>query len=234
MHYRTLSDDHTFVLLAICPAIKPISAAPNVVIQNDTSYVDISGFYHTGLQFIQVSASLKDQNGVVVDIKPAIPRPLPSNAAAGFDTVELNTAATIQVTQNKSYASIPLNYQPGVQNQYPENATAGQKITIITTVTSSSCAVECVTDYNEVIVNILLPKTSVTLSTAPASPAVNTVTAPATGGPWRLIVQVLWINYPTGGTIATFQTTMTIKIIGPSTISTVASQQHHHHGHHHR
>jgi len=158
---------------------------------------------------------------------------LAPNAAAGFDAVELNTAGTIQLTQNKDYASNPLNYPPGIQNQYPANATAGQKITIITTVTSSACAVECVTDYNEVIVNILLPKTSVALSTAPASPAVNTVTAPATGGPWTLIVQVLWINYPTGGTIATFQTTMTIKIIGPSTISTVTPQSHHHHGHHH-
>lgn len=141
--------------------------------------------------------------------------------------------ATIQVTQNKSYASIPLNYQPGVQNQYPVNATTGQKIVIITTVTSSPCAFACVTDYNEVIVNVLLPNSSVTLSTAPASPAINTVTAPATGGPWSLIVQVLWIDYPTGGTMAIFQTTITIKIIGPLTISTVTSQSHHHHSHHH-
>ena len=139
-------------------------------------------------------------------------------------------AATIQVAQNVSYASIPLNGQPGVQNQYPENATAGRKIVITTTVTSGPCAVECVTDYTEVIVNILLPNTSVILSTAPASPAVNTVTAPATGGPWSLTVQVLWINYPTDGTLATFQTTITIQIIGPlpiskTTISTVSSSK---------
>jgi hypothetical protein len=128
-------------------------------------------------------------------------------------------AATIQVTQNKSYASIPLNCQPGVQNQYPENATAGQKIVIITTVTSA-----CVFGYNEVIVNILLPNTSVILSTAAASPAINMVTAPATGGPWSLIVQVLWIDYPAGGTIAIFQTTITIKINGPLAVSTVTSR----------
>jgi hypothetical protein len=121
-------------------------------------------------------------------------------------------AATIQVTLNKSYAPTPLNSQPGVQNQYPENATPGEKIVIITTVTSSFCAFACVTDYNEVIVNILLPNSSVILSTASASPAINAVTAPATGGPWSLIVQVLWIDYPTGGTMATFQTTITIKI----------------------
>jgi len=117
----------TFVLLATCPAIKPISAAPNAF--------------------------------------PWLLRLAP-NAAEGFDVVELNTAATVQPTQNTGYASTPLNYQPGVQNQYPPNATAGKKITIVTTVTSSSCAVECVTDYNEVVVKILLPNTSVTLSTA--------------------------------------------------------------------
>jgi len=133
-------------------------------------------------------------------------------------------AATIQATQNESYASTPLNSQPGVQNQYPENATAGQKIVITTTVTSSFCAFACVTDYTEVIVNILLPNSSVILSTAPASPAINTVTAPATGGPWSLIVQVLWIDTPTGGTMAIFQTTITIKINGPLAISTVTSR----------
>ncbi|HXZ91019.1 MAG TPA: hypothetical protein VEG61_08145 [Candidatus Dormibacteraeota bacterium] len=128
-------------------------------------------------------------------------------------------AAAIQVTQSKSYASIPLNCQPGVQNQYPENATAGQTIVITTTVASA-----CVTDYTEVIVNILPPNSSEILSTAPASPAINTVTAPATGGPWSLIVQVLWNNYPTGGTIAIFQTTITINIYGPTAISTVTSR----------
>ena len=87
--------------------------------------------------------------------------------------------ATIQGVQNKSYASMPLSCQPGVQNEYPENANAGQKIVIITTVTTA-----CVSDdvYNEVIVNILPPNSSIILSTAPASPATNTVTAPATAG----------------------------------------------------
>jgi hypothetical protein len=124
-------------------------------------------------------------------------------------------AATVQVTRGMSFASVPLNCQPGVRNEYPENANAGQKIVIITTVTSA-----CVTfDYNQVIVNILLPNTSRILSTAPASPAINTIIAPATGGPWSLIVQVLWINYPTAGTLATFQTTITININGPLAVS---------------
>jgi hypothetical protein len=98
-----------FLLLGACTAVKPVFAAPSAVIQNDTGYVDISGFYHvvgevknTGdvwLQFIQVSASLKDQNGVVVDIKPATPWliRLPPNTAAGFDAIELNTTLALKI-----------------------------------------------------------------------------------------------------------------------------------------
>jgi hypothetical protein len=109
-----------FVLLGLCAAVKPVFAAPNAVIQNDTSYVDISGFYHvvgevknTGdvwLQFIQVSASFKDQNGVVLDIKPATPwlLRLPTNTAAGFDAIELNTTLAAKI---RSY-SLVLTYQP--------------------------------------------------------------------------------------------------------------------------
>ena len=133
-------------------------------------------------------------------------------------------AATIQLTQNEIYASTPLNSQPAVQNQYPENAAAGQKIVIITTVTNSSCALACVTDYDEVIVNIMVPNSSDILSTAPANPATNTVTAPETGGPWNLIVQVLWIDPPTGGTMAIYQTKITIKINGPAANSTVTTR----------
>jgi len=111
--------------------------------------------------------------------------------------------------QNKSYAPIPLGCQPGVQNEYPANANAGQKILITTTVTSP-----CASDYyvTQIIVNILLPNSSLILSTAPASPAINTVTAPTTGGPWHLVVQVLWNGPPSSGTFETFQTTITIEI----------------------
>ncbi len=107
------------VLVAACITIKQVAAAPRAVIQHDAGYVDISGFYHvagevknTGnvwLQFIEVSASFKDENGVVVDIKPAPPwlLHLPPNASAGFDAIELNTtlAATI-----RSY-TLTLTYQ---------------------------------------------------------------------------------------------------------------------------
>ena len=107
------------VLLAACITIKPVAAAPNAVIQHDASYLDISGNYHvvgevknTGdvwLQFIQISASFKDQNGVVVDIKPATPYllHLPPNASAGFDAVELNTTLSAMI---RSY-TLTLTYQ---------------------------------------------------------------------------------------------------------------------------
>jgi len=72
----------------------------------------------------------------------------------------------------------------------------------------------CVPVYNQVIVNILPPNSSEILSTAPASPAINTVTAPAKDGTWSLIVQVLWNDPPTGGTFEIFQTTIAIKIYG--------------------
>jgi len=120
--------------------------------------------------------------------------------------------AVFQITTN-AYASTPFYTQPGVQNQFPGNATAGHRIVIFTTVTGAACAVVCITRYNQVIVNILLPNTSNVLSTAPDNPAVNMVTAPATRGPWHLTVQVLWNDYPTGGTTAIFETTITIQVI---------------------
>lgn len=129
------------------------------------------------------------------------------------------SVVVIQVTQGSSTTSTPLNCQPGVQNQYPVNATAGQKIVIITTVTSACVGPDI--GISQVIVNILPPNSSEILSTAPASPAINTVTAPAKPGPWSLIVQVFWNDYPSAGNFELFQTTITIKIIGPLAISTV-------------
>ena len=113
----------------------------------------------------------------------------------------------VHVAQSMSSALAPSSCQPGVENQYPESVNPGQEIMINTTVTSA-----CVSLFDEVIVNILLPNSSVILSTAPASPAVNTVRAPARGGPWSLIVQVLWNDPPTGGTFEIFQTTIIINI----------------------
>ena len=94
-----------------------------------------------------------------------------------------------------------------MQNSYPMNATAGRDIIIITSITNV-----CVPDINQTIVNILLPNTSQILSTAPASPAINEVIAPDTAGPWSLVVQVLLINYPLGGTVSLFQEQITIII----------------------
>lgn len=92
--------------------VRPVTASPfaYAVIQNDTSYIDISRSYHvvgevknigdTWLRYIIISASLKDENGTVVDIKPATPLlfHLPPNATVGFDAVELNKtlSATIR------------------------------------------------------------------------------------------------------------------------------------------
>lgn len=118
-HFGLSTSILALVLLAACITIKPVAAAPDAVIQHDASYVDISGFYHvvgevknTGnvwLQFIQISASFKDQNGVVVDIKPAPPYllHLPPNASAGFDTIELNTTLAAMI---RSY-TLTLTYQ---------------------------------------------------------------------------------------------------------------------------
>jgi hypothetical protein len=139
-------------------------------------------------------------------------------------------ASTIQVTQVKGLESFPFSCQPSVQNQFPQSASAGQKIVIVTTVTSA-----CVSDYDQVIVNILPPNSSELLSTAPASPAAtNIVTAPATAGPWSLIVQVMWINYPLAGTFEIYQTTITVKVVGSLTVSTAPSPPPHPHSQGHK
>jgi len=128
-------------------------------------------------------------------------------------------ASAVQVPHNESYTSPPTSCQPGVQNEYPANATAGQKIVIVTTVTNG-CVGPDVT-ISQVIVNILLPNSSEILSTAIASPAINTVTARGTSGPWNLIVQIFWNGYPASGNYEMFETTITIKIIGSGSNSHV-------------
>ena len=121
--------------------------------------------------------------------------------------------SAIQVNRNESYVSVPSNCQPSVQNQYPVNATVGQEIVIITTVSSGCVGPDVV--ISQVIVNILPPESSEILSTAPASPvaAVNMITAPTAAGPWSLVVQVFWNGNPTSGNFELFQTTITILII---------------------
>jgi len=119
--------------------------------------------------------------------------------------------SAIRVSGAESYASKPSNCQPGVQNEYPVNATVGEKVVIITTVTSACIGPDV--SVAQVIVNILRPGSSEILSTAPATPATNEVTAPRTIGPWTLIVQVFWNGNPASGNLETFQTTITITII---------------------
>ena len=119
--------------------------------------------------------------------------------------------SAIHVTGDETYSSKPSECQPGVQIKYPANATVEEKIVILTTVTSACIGPDV--SVSQVIVNILRPGSSEILSTAPASPATNEVTAPKTIGPWTLIVQVLWNGTPTSGILETFQTTITINII---------------------
>jgi len=119
--------------------------------------------------------------------------------------------SAIQVTRDEGYGSIPLNCQPSVQNQYPANATFGQEVVITTTVTSGCVGPDVA--ISQVIVNILPPESSEILSTAPASPAFNMVTAPTTAGLWSLVVQVFWNGNPTSGNFEEFQTNITITII---------------------
>ena len=105
----------------------------------------------------------------------------------------------------------PSNCQPGVQNQYPVNATAGEEVVITTTVTSGCFGPDI--SITQVIVNILPQNSSEILSTAPASPAMNTVTAPGEAGPWPLVVQVFWNGNPTAGNFEIFETAITINIL---------------------
>ncbi len=66
------------LLLAACAAIRPVAAAANAQIQNDSSYVDSIGYYHvvgevrnTGdvwLQYVKVTGVFKDAGGQVVDV----------------------------------------------------------------------------------------------------------------------------------------------------------------------
>jgi len=121
-------------------------------------------------------------------------------------------ASAIRVTRNESYESMPSKCQPSVQNQYPATATARHKIVIITTVTSACVGPDV--SISQVIVNILPVNSSEILSTAPASPAINAVTAPTKAGPWTLVVQVFWNGTPGSGNLEMYQTTITIKILG--------------------
>jgi len=105
----------------------------------------------------------------------------------------------------------PLNCEPSVTNQYPANATAGERIVIVTTVTSGCVGPDVV--VSRVIVNILPQNSSEILSTDAAIPsAVNFVTAPTRAGPWSLVVQVFWSGYPASGNFEEYQTTIVIKI----------------------
>jgi len=113
--------------------LQPARAAASAVIQNDSAYVDVAGYYHvlgevsntgdswlsSGLFGIKVTATLRDQGGNIVDVIPAflqISR-LPPGQSVGFDTVEIDTAKSAQVAsytltmEYQAVAAFPISLQ---------------------------------------------------------------------------------------------------------------------------
>jgi len=107
-----------------------------------------------------------------------------------------------------------------MQNSYPAKAASGQEIVITTTITNVCLST---LDHTQVIVDIMLPNTSVTLLSAVATPAVNNIRAPQVGGSWTLDVVVSFNDYPLTGTLTSFQNTIIIYNIGPLASSTTKS-----------
>jgi hypothetical protein len=98
------------VLAGFALSIHPVAAAANAEIQNDSSYISTIGNYHivgevlnsgdTWLQFVKVTAIMKDANGEVVDVRftYAQGERLPPNERAPFDVFEIDTAKSAQIT----------------------------------------------------------------------------------------------------------------------------------------
>ncbi len=106
-------------LTLLATAAPSVHAAPNAQIQNNsTSYLDSVGYLHIvgevknigdqWLNYVKITATLKDQKGVVQDVTftyTELDR-LPPGASSGFDIVELDTvksAATSTYTLSLAY-----------------------------------------------------------------------------------------------------------------------------------
>jgi len=100
-------------------ALPHVVASPNATIQNDSSFIDETGYYHvvgevknTGdvwLQFVRTAATFKDQSGTVVDTSftyTELDRVAPS-IASGFDILELDTGKSAMI---RSY-TLALEFQ---------------------------------------------------------------------------------------------------------------------------
>lgn len=125
-------------LLVICAPwiLRPASATLNAQIQNETTYVDLNGDWHVvgevlnkgdvWLGQIRISASLKAQNGSVIDFPAAYTflNNLPPGEAAGFNVMENSASNSAQVsnyTLNLEYhESQPVTF---ALNAYAVNAT---------------------------------------------------------------------------------------------------------------
>ena len=98
-----------------------VGAASSAVIQNDSTYLDTFQHYHivgevknTGdawLQSIQVSATLKDRTGTILDVRQGSLwlQHLPPQAATGFDVIEPDPAKSALI---QSY-TLTLTFQSG-------------------------------------------------------------------------------------------------------------------------
>jgi len=109
------------IVLSFLFISRPVWAVTNAVIQNDSAFLDAFQHYNvvgevknTGdvwLQSILVTATLKDQNGAVVDVRQASPwlQHLPPQATIGFDLIEPDTHKSALI---QSYA-LTLTFQSG-------------------------------------------------------------------------------------------------------------------------
>jgi hypothetical protein len=111
-----------YVLLFLAAVgARSVAAAPNAVIQNDTGYLDSTGYYHVvgevknmgdvWLQSIVISATLKDENGATVDVKQGSPwlTRLPPQVSVAFDVVEMDYSKSAMI---RSYV-LSFTYQTG-------------------------------------------------------------------------------------------------------------------------
>ena len=120
-----------FLFLAVC-LLPRVAASPSAIIQNDSSFIDETGFFHvvgevknTGsdwLDYVRVTASFKDQTGAVLATAFTYTqlRLLPTGVASGFDVEDPDSAGASQVqsyTLSLDYLeALPLTSELEIKN----------------------------------------------------------------------------------------------------------------------
>ncbi len=101
---------YLLILLLVLEIIRPVAAIANAIIQNDSSYVDILGFFHvvgeirnTGdvwLHSLKVTGTLKDSSGQIVDTDTtyAYADALPPGGKAPFNLIELDAGKSALIS----------------------------------------------------------------------------------------------------------------------------------------